>query len=219
MRPSSSQALPARPRRGRETRAAIMAAAERIFAEAGPAGARTEAIAANAGVNKALLYYYFPSKDALFRAVLEAHLKEFCRQGMAVLSAGGSTRSTLLRYVSMHFDFISARPFYPSLFLRLAMTGERHLGGMARKYFGPLSQKLVGVIERGARRGELRRTDGLHTAISLVALTVYYFAAAPVLKAVVRFNPYEASNLARRKKEVLDFIRHGLFREPEARIS
>src|SRR3970040_2462057 len=86
-------ALPAhRQRRGLQTRAAILGAAERIFAEAGLAGARTDAIASGAGVNKALLYYYFRSKDALYRAVLEDHLREFRRRALEVLSAGGSGR-------------------------------------------------------------------------------------------------------------------------------
>src|SRR5260370_17531085 len=59
--------------RGRpeESRAAILKAAVREFAQEGVAGARTEAIARSAGVNKALLYYYFKDKEALYRAVLD----------------------------------------------------------------------------------------------------------------------------------------------------
>ena len=61
--------------RSAETRAAILAAAEEEFARAGLAGARTDAIAAQAGVNKALLYYYFDSKEALYAAVVEDHFR------------------------------------------------------------------------------------------------------------------------------------------------
>src|SRR2546422_8990113 len=71
-----------RARRGRETRAAILKAAERVFAEGGLDGARTDAITAAAGVNKALLYYYFRSKDALYSAVIEALYEEFYRRGV-----------------------------------------------------------------------------------------------------------------------------------------
>ncbi len=204
-----------REQRGAKTRAAILAAAETIFADVGLAGARTEAIASEAGVNKALLYYYFRSKDALFRAVLENHMKGFYDQAMEVLSAGDSPGETLLRYVTMHFDFISARPYYPRLFLRLIMTGGRSFEHLAQKYFVPLGHKLVKVVERGVQQGELRRCDGRHTVISLVALTVYYFSVAPMVKLVAGLDPYDESNLARRKQEVLNFIRHGLFCEPE----
>ncbi len=207
-----------RQRRGAGRRAAILDAAERIFADAGLAGARTDAIAASAGVNKALLYYYFRSKEALFRAVLENHLEEFYRRALVVLSDGGSARATLLRYVTTHFDFVSARPRYPRLVQRLVMTGGPPFERLVREYFAPLYRKLAGVIDRGVQAGELRPVDSHHTVLSLIALTAFYFSAAPVVRAVTRRDPYEKANLARRKQEVLKFIRYALFRKPEARL-
>jgi len=207
-----------RPRDRALTRAAILEAAERIFAEAGDAGARTDAIAAAAGVNKALLYYYFRSKGELYRAVLEEHLKDFRRQAFAVLDSGGPARAVLLRYVDMHFDFISARPHYPRLFQRLVMAGGKTLERLAGELFHPLSRKVVGLIDRGVRAGEFRPVDSVHAAISLVALTVFYFSAAPVVRVVTGRDPYARGNLARRKREVLNFVRYGLFRNPEAEV-
>jgi TetR/AcrR family transcriptional regulator len=201
-----------------QTRAAILEAAGRIFAEAGLAGARTDAIAAAAGVNKALLYYYFRSKDGLYQAVLEEHLRDFHQQALEVLSSRGSARSTLLGYVGMHFDFISARPYYPRLFQRMAMAGGKGLERLAQEHFVPLAKKLVKLIERGVRVGELRPLDSAHTAISLVALTVFYFSAAPAVRVVSGMDPFKKENLARRKAEVLKFIRYALFRKPEAAV-
>ena len=63
-----------------ETRAAILKAAEQVYAEYGLAGARTDAIAAAAGVNKALLYYYFQSKEGLYQAVVGSQVREFQQQ-------------------------------------------------------------------------------------------------------------------------------------------
>jgi TetR/AcrR family transcriptional regulator len=199
-----------------DSRTAILRAAEHIFAEKGLEGARTEAIAAAAGVNKALLYYYFKSKDDLHLAILEGHLKDFLAQATGVLSSEGPVGATLLRYVSMHFDFISARPYYPRLLQRFMMAGGRRFERLARKYFLPVGAKFQGVIERGIRSGELRASDSSHTAISLVALTVFYFSAAPVLKVLGHTDPYSKAQLARRKKEVLTFIRHALLRNHEA---
>lgn len=205
----------ARQQRSAETRATILAAAEQIFADAGLAGARTDAIAAAAGVNKALLYYYFKSKEDLYRAVVEDHLRELRRQSLEVLSSGGSVRSILLHYVSNHFDFINAHPYYPRLFQRLMMTGRKQLKSVSTDHFLPPSKNLVDVIERGVRSGELRRVDSHHAAISLVALSVFYFAAAPVIKTVANIDPYAKGNLKRRKEEVLNLVRYGLFRNPE----
>ena len=212
-RPTNSRTI--RHRASAQRRAAILDAAERIFAEAGLAGARTEAIAAAAGVNKALLYYYFRSKGGLYRAVLEEHLKDFRRQAMEVLSAEGPARSILLRYISMHFDFISARPYYPRLFQRMLMAGGKSLEHLVREHFVPLARKFVGLIERGVRAGDFRPVDSGHTAISLVALTVFYFSAAPVVRVVSGRDPFRKENLARRKEEVLKFVRYALFTNPE----
>jgi TetR/AcrR family transcriptional regulator len=202
-----------------QSRDSILRAAERIFAETGLDGARTDAIASAAGVNKALLYYYFKGKDALYEAVLENHMKEFNRLGLGVLGRGGSSRAKVLDFVSMHFEFASGRPYYPRLFHRLMISRGATLEGLARKYTLPVVRELVRVIERGVRAGEIRKVDGDETAISLVGLTAFYFVTAPVVRKVARVDPYDKARLARRKKAILDFVRYGLFRHPEAHWS
>lgn len=214
VKPRSNQ--PKRRDRSERSRAAILAAAERLFAGAGLAGARTEAIAEEAGVNKALLYYYFKSKDALYEAVLEGHAKEFYERAMAILESRGRARDILLAYVGMHFDFVAARPHYPVLIQRLSMSSGRPLERLARKYSVPLAERMLEVIQRGIRSGEFRRVSPQHTMISLAALTGFYFVMAPVARTVLRFDPYDDEQLRRRREEVLEFIRHGLFRNPEA---
>jgi TetR/AcrR family transcriptional regulator len=209
---------PARRHNSVETQQAILEAAGRIFAEVGVDGARIAAIAAAAGVNKALLYYYFQSKDALYRAVLEEHLKDFHQQALAVLSSQGPAGAILLHYVTFHFNFISSRPYYPRLFQRMAMAGGKDLERLARAHFVPIAQKFVNLIERGVRTGEFRPVDSRHTAISLVALTVFYFSAAPVVRVVGGTDPYRKENLARRREEVLKFVRYALFTDPEAAV-
>ena len=114
-------------RDGPASRETILAAAERTFAEAGLSGARVDRIARRAHVNKALLYYYFRSKEGLYRAVLEEHLREFAREAREVLEAQGDARSKVLGFVSAHFDFLSVRPLFPSLMQRFFMTGGRSL--------------------------------------------------------------------------------------------
>ena len=96
-------------RRNREkTRAIILTTAERIFAQTGLAGARTDLIAKAAGVNKAMLYYYFKSKEDLYEAVVEDHFRRFNERALELLGSRGSARDVLLQYVSLHFDFITA---------------------------------------------------------------------------------------------------------------
>jgi TetR/AcrR family transcriptional regulator len=194
-------------------RANILNAAEHIFAERGLAGARIDAIARAAAVNKALIYYYFKSKDALFLAVVERHMKEFSGEALDILNSSRSVKDKILDYVSMHFDFIAARTDYPRLFQRFMMADSRPFMRIRRKYFSPVAKKFQAVIQQGIRSGEISASDSAHTAISLAALTVFYCSAAPMLKASgIIDDPYRKSQLARRKKEVLNFASRALFR-------
>jgi TetR/AcrR family transcriptional regulator len=201
------------------SREAILGAAERIFAEAGLAGARTDAIAAAAGVNKALLYYYFKSKNDLYEAVLESHMQDFTRRAMEVLSRQGSARATLLEFVSMHFDVVSSRARTAQLWPRLMLTGGRVLERLMKKYSLPMKNNLIGLIARGVQNGEFRPVDPGHTVISLIALTNFYFLMAPLFSKVAHVDLYSRAQLARRKKEILEFVRYSLFKNPEARWS
>ncbi len=167
-------------------------------------------------MNKALLYYYFRSKENLYQAVVGIQLREFFRQAERVLSARGPAGPILLRYVSNHFDFIGTHPHYPRIFQRMMMVGDRTLVRMVREYSIPLSKMLVALLERGMRSGEFRRLDGLHALISLSGLTVHYFNLVPAFRMMSGEDPLSAANLAKRKREVLKFIRYALFRNPKA---
>ncbi len=200
--------------RSDESRAKILAAAERAFARDSLAGARTDAIAAEAGVNKALLYYYFKSKERLYEAVIEEHLRAFNQQALAILEAPGPVCGLLLRYVNLHFDFISRRQRHAPLFQQLMMKCGKPPERLFRKYIIPRAEALQKLLVRGMQQGELRPADPFHTAVSIVALIVFYFSAAPVMQQMGFADPYAVATLKKRKQAVLQFIRHGLFLDP-----
>ena len=173
MERTNSHAAVRRPQQRGDSRAAILGAAEQIFAKSGLAGARTDAIADAAGVNKALLYYYFKSKGGLYEAVVEDHFREFNRQALDVLAAPASARAVLLRYVSLYFDFISARQRYAALYQQLMTARGKSLERLVRKYMVPRSDAFNALLKRGIRDGELRRVDPRHTAISIVGVVIF----------------------------------------------
>jgi TetR/AcrR family transcriptional regulator len=206
----------ARHRGSVETRATILKAAEQVYAERGLAGARTDAIAAAAGVNKALLYYYFKSKEELYQAVVGSQVREFQRQAHEVLSAKGPAGPILMRYVSYHFDFMATHPHYPRIFQRMMMEGDAALERMIREHSIPLGKRLQALLERGMKSGEFRRLNKVHAIISIAGVTAHYFNIAPAFRVITGQDPYSKANLATRKAEVLKFIRYALFRNPEA---
>lgn len=189
----------------------ILRAAEENFAERGLAGARIGAIARAARVNKALLYYYFSSKEELHRFTLTALFRQLREQTSAALDRPGSPRQQLLRYINSYFDFMTAHPNYPRLFERELMSQEPRLVGLVQEHLRPLHARLTGIIRAGIAQGEFRRVDPQHTLFSLVAMTVFYFAAAPVLTQLWRIEPLAPRRVAARRRAVLDFMQHALF--------
>src|ERR1700680_1247946 len=136
-----------------ESRAAILKAAVAEFAREGVAGARTDAIARSARVNKALLYYYFKDKEALYQAVLD---EVFCGVRLAIhqaLSQQLPSRERLTAYVRAHFDYIASNPLYPRIvhaeFLRAGRDPSR-LQGVAKQYFRPVFSDLSSLLKEGA---------------------------------------------------------------------
>jgi TetR/AcrR family transcriptional regulator len=189
----------------------IVATAEQIFAEQGLAGARMDDIARAAKVNKALLYYYFRSKEELFRFVLEALLSQL-RGGAAAQSAGQPSPSKRLAVViDNFFDFVQRHPNYPRLIQRVMMGRGPNLEWIVSEYYKPLHVRLVGLIEEGISAGEFRRVDTGNAALTVVSIMVFYFSAAPVLSSILGHDPLQPREVAQRRKAVHDFLEHGLF--------
>src|ERR1035438_1444380 len=140
--------------RGQATRAAILAAAGPVFGQEGFAGARTESIAAAAGVNKALLFYYFKDLHGLYAAVLEDQFRDFHERAVQILTAPGSPRSLLLQYVELHFDQISKRRNFAPLHQQFLSTSNPAAAKLVRKYAIPRSQALGLLLARGIREGD-----------------------------------------------------------------
>jgi TetR/AcrR family transcriptional regulator len=192
----------------------ILRAAEENFAQRGLAGARIGAIARAARVNKALLYYYFSSKEELHRFTLTTLFRQLREQNSAALARPGSPRQQLLRYINSYFEFMVAHPNYPRLFERELMSQEPRLVELVQENLKPLHRRLTAVIRAGIAQGEFRRVDPQHTVFSLVAMTVFYFAAAPVLTQLWRVDALAPRRVAARRRAILDFVEHALFLHP-----
>jgi TetR/AcrR family transcriptional regulator len=200
---------------GQASRKAILQAAITEFSREGVAGARTDAIARAAKVNKALLYYYFEDKEALYAAVLDQVFGGLISAVMQVLNQDLSPRKKILAYVAAHFDYIATHPKYPRLvqaeMMRTGRDQSPQLEKLAHQYFRPLFSKLAEVINAGIRRGEFRLVDPMQFIPSMIAVVVFYFTSVPVMRAVTGIDPLAPDQLAARKAAVLDFISTALF--------
>jgi TetR/AcrR family transcriptional regulator len=211
---SLGRRVPRSLRRARDLSTArrIVATAEDIFAEQGLAGARMDEIARAAKVNKALLYYYFRSKEELHRFVLEALLSQL-RSGAENRDAPAMPAGRRLAAVIDHFfEFVQRHPNYPRLIQRELMSCGSNLDWIISEYYRPLHGWLVRLIEEGISAGEFRRVDARNAAVTVVSIMVHYFVAAPVLRHVLGHDPLRPREVAKRRQAVQDFLEHGLFR-------
>jgi TetR/AcrR family transcriptional regulator len=206
--------------RGRpaESRAAILQAAVREISREGLAGARTDAIARAAKVNKALLYYYFKDKEALYGAVLDQVFGGLIACVGEVLSRDLPPREKIIAYAGAHFDYVASHPMYPRIVQGEMMGAGRgreiHLERIVKKYFRPLFGRVVEVFRQGQASGEFRAVDPLHFVPSMIAVIVFYFTSAPVMRLMTGKDPMSPALVAARRAAVLDFISAALFLRP-----
>jgi len=199
-----------------ESRAAILRAAVAEFAEHGVAGARTDRIAHAARVNKALLYYYFKDKDALYEAVLDHVFKGLRDKVLPVLESNLAPRAKLLEYVGRYFDHIAANPQLPrvvqSEWMRVGTGGAANpqMMRIAREYFVPIYQKVSEMLRQGAEAGEFRPMNPMDFMPSLVGVVVFYFSTTPAMKALLNVDPLSKERIAERRSFVLEFVKQAV---------
>ncbi len=129
------------------------------FALAGLSGARMDTIAESAGVNKALLYYYFRDKDDLYAAVLDEFFARFLDRLTETLSHPASAGERFLSYVRTHFDTVAESPHYARIFvgeiMRAGRGGSPHIERVFARYMQPIASRVVGVLEEGISSGRI----------------------------------------------------------------
>jgi TetR/AcrR family transcriptional regulator len=198
-----------------ESRAAILQAAAKEFAELGIAGARTDAIAREAHVNKALLYYYFTDKETLYGAVLDHAFSGMKAKVFRVLDSDLPPREKIMAYAGEYFDFIASNQIYPKLMQREMMRAREgnsvHIDRLIKTYFRPIYRRVGGLLRKGIAEGEFRKVDPAHFVPSMIAMIVFYFSSAPVMRRIVHFDPLSPRRIAQRRAAVLDFISAALF--------
>jgi TetR/AcrR family transcriptional regulator len=203
--------------RSAETRQRILDAAAREFAAHGLAGARTETIAAAAGVNKALLYYYFDSKDRLYQAALEDIAARVRDTTMAMLLKEASPGERILRAALSHFDRILSQQVFQSLMqqemIRLHKGESAVMPVIVKKVFEPVMILYRAMVREGIASGELIETDWMQIHLSSLGANVLYFLSAPVWRIVFGEEPMTKEALTTRRKAIVDFLGQTIFRD------
>jgi len=208
--PSRTQA-----ERADQTRARILEAALREFSSHGLAGARTDQIAAAAGVNKALLYYYFESKENLYIAALESAAARVRDSSMAVFLRDASAGERILRTALNHFDrIVSQREFQRLMQLEMMRIHQGESGALpilVKRVFAPMHAMLQSLVREGIASGELIDVDEWQIPMVALGANVFYFLSAPVWRLVLPFDPMTPEAILARRRAAIEFLGQALF--------
>ncbi len=190
----------------------VLAAAENVFAQKGFDGARMDEIARKAGVNKALIYYYFPSKERLFRAVLDDFFGALQQTIEAVALSAEPPAHRFFRMVTAYFDFVDGRRTYPQIVQRETIGRGRFFKAIAG-HIEPMYRLSTQLISECVRRGLFHRADPGHLILSVVGLIVFYFNSARLFGMVARTDALSQEAVALRKREIIELLHRGLLTE------
>jgi TetR/AcrR family transcriptional regulator len=207
------------------TRTRILEAATVEFSANGLAGARTERIAEAAGVNKALLYYYFRSKDALYAAALDAVAARMAESSMSVLGKDCSAGQRLLSTALNHFDRIYSQPVFQTLMqqemIRLRNGETDALSPLVDRLFRPMGERILAVIQEGIDSGELIPVDSSQVLYATLGPNVFYFLSAPMMHFIAQMDAFHPSALEFRRRVAIEYLGQSVFtdRAQGARIA
>ncbi|HZP23683.1 MAG TPA: TetR/AcrR family transcriptional regulator [Terriglobales bacterium] len=205
------------------SRNAILQAALAEFAREGLAGARMDAIAEAAAVNKALLYYYFEDKETLYGSILDRFFERLSERIMAVCDQPGSAGERFLAYARTHYDAIAESPYYAHIFMSELMSASRggspHLDRIFARYMRPIAGRVLALVQEGVKRREFRAIDPNQFLPSAIGSIVHYFLTAPLRqKFLPELDTTGALAIQQRRAAVLDFIAASLFADREAGV-
>ena len=197
--------------RSAETRSRILDAALSEFAANGLAGARTEQIATTAGVNKALIYYYFESKEKLYSAALEMVSSRVRDRSMAVFLREASPGERVLRAALDHFDRILTQREFQSLMQQEMMRMHKGEAGelplLIKRVFAPLQAMFQSLVREGIASGELIEVEWMQMVLSALGGNVFYFLSAPIWHQMLGYDPFDEEVLRARRVAAGGFSR------------
>jgi len=152
---------------------AILAEAESHFAQFGFEGASLDSIAAAAGISRHNLLYYFPSKESLYRRVLDDVLTQWL-DGMEEMSHGEDPAQALRRYIGAKLRSSLERPNAAKVFAKEVIAGAPRYGDVIAERVGPVLRNDVRTFERWAREGRIARVNFTHLMFIIWSVTQAY---------------------------------------------
>ena len=190
-----------------ETEQRIFDAACEVFQDQGYEGARMQEIADRAGINKAMLHYYYRSKDRLFEEVFRLSAMKVIPRVIDVMRADAPLQEKLASVVHAYIDLLRANPQVPAFVIQELRRNPGRLRQFISRHAQGMFSKLGEDIRNAAARGEIREIEPEHLIANVIGLCVFPFIARPMLQTLTGMDDTQFDDfLEERKRTVVDFI-------------
>lgn len=186
----------------------IFSAAKKVFLRKGMAGARMQDIADEAGINKAMLHYYFRDKDKLFEMIFQQEAQKFFPKIAMIFQSDTPLFEKIEIFVNEYIDEMLANPYLPWFVMNeINRDPDRFLSKMLRSTHFPQPVKFLEQIEREIKRGTIRRVNPMHLLLNLLSMTIFPFIAKPMITRNLRLDePQFHQVMEQRRTEIPKFI-------------
>jgi TetR/AcrR family transcriptional regulator len=197
------------------TRAAVLAVARREFARLGLAGARVDEIVRIAGLSKQVIYYYFSSKDELFKAALLSSYEEILANNLEYLRKPptGSPEKRLRHMIVHLFDRIGARREVISLIVEENRYRGQHLRGSDLPYRSsePMVAHLAGILKEGEASAIFRpKINPKQLFLDIFSMCLFYFTNLYTVSAVIGADLSAAAEIRRRRAHIVQSVMNSI---------
>lgn len=185
----------------------ILVAAKAIFIEKGLEGARMQEIADEAGINKALLHYYYRTKDKLFDAVFVSAFNKMVPQVIELLKADLPLFEKITQFTENYIDIFIDNPFIPGFVLHeLSRNPERIVDLISNMGIQP--EIFIQQVQEEIDQGKIIPIDPRQLIVNMLAMCIFPFVAKPILNSIIFNGSNEAfiDFIEERKKAVPEFI-------------
>jgi len=189
------------------TESEILKAAKRIFQRKGMIGARMQEIADEAGINKAMLHYYYRSKQILFEAVFKKAFSLLAPQLNEVMNSDDSICDKIKNFTHNYISFVIKHPYLPNFIIQELNRNPEFVKNLMNEKHFPTIEKFRNQVNTKVAEGIIRPIKAEQLFINIMALNIFPFIAAPLLKGFVDIDDSQYKQLMEeRKTEVADFI-------------
>lgn len=193
--------------RNENTEGQILDAAKKVFQTKGMDGSRMQEIADTAGINKAMLHYYYRSKQLLFEAVFKNAFSLLAPQLNAILNDDSSLEDKIRNFTSNYISFIIKHPYLPNFIIQELNRNPSFILKLKENKGFPTLEKFKKQVDEDVKSKRIKPISAEQLFINILALNIFPFVAKPLVMALTNSDNISYKQLMEdRKTEVSNFI-------------